>query len=210
MAQPFPYWELNDIDVSQTNNPARKLYFMVRVDGVDTATSIWAHGADPRTYFPQQDVPSGVATDDLDAVDARIEIVWPHRRRGQSALRGRRHPRQYRGRTLQTRHPPFGAGGLASRPGSCSTAPWDQEVSRALSRTPSGPHPSIRRDHLSGMGIPQRVVAHATDPTAKLYLWANVTGTTTYPTIWAHGADPAHSSRPKTNRSRAVFRKGVK
>ena len=76
--QPFPYWNLNDVDVSRAKDPTQKLYFMVRVEGVDTATSVWAHGADPRTYFPQPDVPSGTATDGLDAVDARIQIVWPH------------------------------------------------------------------------------------------------------------------------------------
>ena len=76
--QPFPYWDTNDVDVSRAKDPSQKLYFMVRVEGVDTATSVWAHGADPRTYFPQPDVPSGIATDDLNAVDARIQIVWPH------------------------------------------------------------------------------------------------------------------------------------
>lgn len=187
--QPFPYWELNDIDVSQANDPARKLYFMVRVDGVDTATSIWVHGADPRTYFPQQDVPSGVATDDLDAVDARIEIVWPHDGAG--------NPRSVAdGTHANIAVALFKHGTRLSVPVGWQPAElvlygaWDQEVSRALSRTPvaltrqSGAitYPVWEFHNVS--------VARATDPTAKLYLWANVTGTTTYPTIWAHGADP--------------------
>ena len=76
--QPFPYWEVNDVDVSQVRDGTSKVYFMVQVEGVDTATSVWAHAADARTYFPEQLVPSGVATGSIDAVDARIQIVWPH------------------------------------------------------------------------------------------------------------------------------------
>jgi hypothetical protein len=81
--QPFPFWELNDIDVRLANDPKHRLYFMVQVVGVETATSIWAHGADARTFFPQQDVPSGSATGPIDAVDTRIQIVWPHDAAGQ-------------------------------------------------------------------------------------------------------------------------------
>jgi len=73
--QPFPYWEANDVDVSPGRDASAKVYFLVQVDGVDTATSIWAHAADARTFFPEQLVPSGLATGAIDAVDARIQIV---------------------------------------------------------------------------------------------------------------------------------------
>ncbi len=76
--RPFPFWDLNDIDVSRANEPQHTLYFMVRVDGADTRTSVWAHGADPRTFYPQPEVPSGIASGTVSAVDARIQIVWPH------------------------------------------------------------------------------------------------------------------------------------
>ncbi len=112
--QPFPYWNLNDVDVSGANDPSQKLYFMVRVAGVDTATSVWAHGADPRTYFPQPDVPSGTATDGLDAVDA----PYPDRL---AARRGRQSPVGTRGRAgqcpcrfLQAWDPTFGTRRLAA------------------------------------------------------------------------------------------------
>lgn len=187
--QPFPYWELNDIDVQEANDPAHKLYFMVRVEGVDTATSIWAHGADPRTYFPQQDVPSGVATEQINAVDARIQIVWPHDGAGnaRSVTDG-----AYANIAIAL----FKHGTRLSVPvgwqpaGLVLYGAWDQEVSRALSRTPvaltrqSG---AITYPVWEFHNIP---VARATDAASKLYLWASVTGTTTYPTIWAHGADP--------------------
>ena len=57
--QPFPFWTLNDVDVSRAADLQQRLYFMVRVEGVDTATSVWAHGADPRTYFPRRMYPVG-------------------------------------------------------------------------------------------------------------------------------------------------------
>lgn len=56
----FPTWEFNDIDVSAARDPLNKYYFRVTVDGVDCRGNVWAHGADARTYFPEQDVPSGV------------------------------------------------------------------------------------------------------------------------------------------------------
>ena len=60
----FPMWEFNDIDVSAARDPLNKYYFRVTVDGVDGRSNIWAHGADARTYFPEQDVPSGMGVCD--------------------------------------------------------------------------------------------------------------------------------------------------
>jgi len=54
----WPRWVFNDVDVSAARDPANKYYFAVRVQGVSTHTTIWAHGADPRTYFPQKDIPA--------------------------------------------------------------------------------------------------------------------------------------------------------
>lgn len=56
----FPSWEFNNVDVSAARDRLNKYYFRLTVDGVDTRSNIWAHGADARTYFPQQDVPTGV------------------------------------------------------------------------------------------------------------------------------------------------------
>ncbi len=54
----WPRWVFNDVDVSAARDPANKYYFAVRVEGLPTHTTIWAHGADPRTYFPQKDIPA--------------------------------------------------------------------------------------------------------------------------------------------------------
>ena len=194
--QPFPYWNLNDVDVSRANDPSQKLYFMARVEGVDTATSVWAHGADPRTYFPQPDVPSGTATEDLDAVDARIQIVWPHDDAG--------NPRSVReGALANVLVTFFKHGTRLSVPvdwqpaGLTLYGAWDQEVGKPLS---SEAVRSIRQAGAIGYpvwefnNIP---VARATTPAgaaeeagATLYLWVMADGgVQTYPNIWAHGAD---------------------
>ena len=86
--RPFPFWELNDVDVSKARDGDHKLYFMTQVAESQTATSVWAHAADARTYFPQQDVPSGIASGPIDAVDACIEIVWPHDAAGTESTAG--------------------------------------------------------------------------------------------------------------------------
>ncbi|MCL5107591.1 MAG: glycoside hydrolase family 5 protein [Chloroflexi bacterium] len=74
----FPAWDFNDVDVSAARDAHNKYYFRLSLDGLRYGSSIWSHGADARTYMPNQDTPSGVATAAPPAVDAKIEIVWPH------------------------------------------------------------------------------------------------------------------------------------
>jgi photosystem II stability/assembly factor-like uncharacterized protein len=193
--QPFPYWNLNDVDVSRANDPSQKLYFMVRVEGVDTATSVWAHGADPRTYFPQPDVPSGTATGDLEAVDARIQIVWPHDGTG--------NPRSVReGTQANILVTFFKHGTRLSVPvgwqpaGLTLYGAWDQEVGKLLSSeavVSTRQAGAIAYPVWEFNNIP---VDRATLPTdagegdsSTLYLWVLADGVQTYPNIWAHGAD---------------------
>ncbi len=78
----FPAWDFNDVDVSAARDPANKMTFFVTA-GADGETvrafhNVWVHAADARTLFPQPDTPSGTVAARPDAVDARIEIVWPH------------------------------------------------------------------------------------------------------------------------------------
>jgi hypothetical protein len=73
----FPSWAFNDIDVSPARDPAAKVFFRVSVDGTTASSNVWSHGADARTIFPQPDIPTG-ADGAPAAVDAKIQIVWPH------------------------------------------------------------------------------------------------------------------------------------
>lgn len=186
--QPFPYWEANDVDVSPAQDASAKVYFLVRVDGVDTATSVWAHAADARTFFPEQLVPSGLATGAIDAVDARIQIVWPHDAQGvqQSVSEA---PLANVMVTL------FKHGTRLSVPRNWRPADitlygaWNNEVARPLATT------AIAAARQSGAitypvwefnDVP---VDRAMDPANRLYLWVEVNDVQSYPTIWAHGLD---------------------
>ena len=59
----WPRWLFDDVDVAAAQDPRHRYYFAAEVDGVPTDTTIWAHGADARTFFPQRDIPvsSGAA-----------------------------------------------------------------------------------------------------------------------------------------------------
>lgn len=74
----YPIWDFNDVDVSQARDPLNKYFFRLGADGITSLGNIWGHGADGRTYFPDLDVPSGMAAVPPAVVDAKIEIVWPH------------------------------------------------------------------------------------------------------------------------------------
>jgi len=186
--RPFPFWELNDVDVSAARDPQSKLYFLVRVPGVETATSVWAHGADPRTYFPHQDTPAGLATGEPEAVEARIEIVWPH-----DGL-GREQPvdqADWANVTVAL----FEAGTNRSVPvdwepaGLTLYGAWNQGIARPLAT--EAEKRLVRRGAITFpvWDFNNIDVRAARNPLNKLYLWVEVTGVTTYPTIWAHGAD---------------------
>jgi photosystem II stability/assembly factor-like uncharacterized protein len=186
--QPFPYWELNDVDVSRATDPAHKLYFMVRVAGVETATSIWVHGADARTYFPYQDVPSGVASGAIDALDTRIQVVWPHDESGAArpvaeadfvnvAVALFKH-----GTRLSV--PPGW-----QPPGLTLYGAWNHEVGRPLSREATV---QVRRSGAITYPVwefDNIPVGRARHPANHLHLWVMVDGIETYPSFWTHGSD---------------------
>ena len=54
----WPRWIFNNVDVSAAKDPANKYFFAISVEGVTTHTTVWAHGADGRTYYPRPDVPA--------------------------------------------------------------------------------------------------------------------------------------------------------
>ena len=57
----YPTWQFNNVDVSAAKDPNNRIYFRVEVVGATSYSNVWTHGVDARTYFPKQDVPSGVA-----------------------------------------------------------------------------------------------------------------------------------------------------
>lgn len=186
--QPFPFWVLNDVDVSRANNPDNRLYFMVRAAGVNAASSIWAHAADARTFNPQPEAPSGAANGPLSELDARIQIVWPHDAAGAErsvteaplvnvslAL--------FKHGTRLSAPPGWAPAGLTL------WGAWNGEIGKPLAR-----EAAVLLRRAGAITYPTWEfndvhVARSADPAARLYLWATVDDAETYPTIWAHGAD---------------------
>ncbi|HOG45479.1 MAG TPA: PKD domain-containing protein [Anaerolineae bacterium] len=52
----YPVWDFDNVDVAAAQDPAHKLTFTLTVDGVETYSTAWVHGADARTIFPVWDV----------------------------------------------------------------------------------------------------------------------------------------------------------
>jgi hypothetical protein len=188
--QPFAYWDANDVDVSAARSEGAKIYFLIKVDGVDTATSVWAHAGDARTFFPEQLVPSGIATGAVDEVDAHIQIVWPHDEMGNARdvkdasfanVAVTLFKRSTRLSVPLNWRPPAGDVRLIGA--------WNSEVSRAVNIDP------IVTKRQSGVitypvwefnDVP---VDRARSGIDRLYLWTAVDGVRTHPTVWAHGVD---------------------
>ncbi len=80
----FPSVEFNDIPANLQADPLTKFRLVSYGNVSSTATSfsgnVWAHAADPRTFYPNPVIPVGFASSPTPAagLDARIQIVWPH------------------------------------------------------------------------------------------------------------------------------------
>jgi hypothetical protein len=74
----FPSLEFNNIPANLAAEPTAKFRFLC-------GSSIWAHAADPRTFYPHPLVPTGYCESLSGSLDPRIQIVWPHDEHGQFA-----------------------------------------------------------------------------------------------------------------------------
>ncbi len=178
----YPVWDFNGVDVSAARDPKNKYYFWVTIDGQRTNTSIWSHGSDARTYFPQQDVPTAVLTTDPTAVDAKIEIVYPHDNQpvSQASLANV-------GVEL------FSHGTLQSVPADFSRA---VRLFRAIDNGPLQEVATGDRVMKTSNGITYPTwqfndvdVSAARDPNHRIYFWVDVPGVPSYSNVWTHGVD---------------------
>jgi len=178
-----PSWEFNDVDVSAARDPVNKYYFRIAVEGApDTSGNVWSHGEDARTYFPKQDVPSGVADSLPPEVDAKIEIVWPH-----DNLPVSKAAQANVGVFL------FEHGTLRSVPAS-----WNPTVRlwASLNNNPAQAIAVGRKEMkaIDGKTFPvwnfdNVDVSAATDPNNKLYFRVTVDGVSGRSNIWSHAVD---------------------
>lgn len=180
----FPAWEFNDVDVSAARDAKNKLFFFVTVDGMGANSNVWVHGADPRTNFPQQDVPTAVGSWSQE-VDARVEIVYPFEDAPVSRARlanvgsdifqhgqlvsvdSSRNPYVYLLRSVNTNVPVFAA-----------------SAERLISATTGMTYP---RWVFNQVDVSE--AAAAASPGNVILFRTLVDGVTTFPNVWSHGSD---------------------
>lgn len=192
----FPVWDFTDVDVSVARDSSHKISLFVTTSAVPVAHNIWTHAADARTNLPYPQLPTGLADDAPRAVDALIQIVWPHGSAPvDQAEKANITAVLFRYNTTEAFAPDLG---------------WQPTVRLYSSQnTDVGP--------LEGQGLigtPRSVteggltylvwdfndvdVSAAQDPANTLYFWVRVDELTTYPNIWAHGAD-ARTTFPRAD-----------
>ncbi len=186
----FPAWDFNDVDVSAARDAANKLTFFVTVDGVNTLHNVWVHAADARTIFPQPDTPSGAVTRQPDAVDARIEVVWPHDDLPVDKARlANITGYMFESGTKQAISPDLGWLPVVRLHQSRNA---DTETTQSATAPPIGVSRVITGENgvsFLAWDFDNVDVSAAQDSLNKLYFWFDVDGTRTFPNIWAHGAN---------------------
>lgn len=184
----FPVWDFNDIDVSAARDPTNKLFFFVTVDGVRTLPNVWAHAADGRTIFPQQDVPSGTVRRRPAVVDARIEIVWPHDGLPlDQATQANITAFLFSQGTLRAFAPDV-AWSPTVRLHWASNNEAEQGSGSGLIGVPRIATTAVGLRFLA-WDFNDVDISATRDPFNKLYFWVSVDGVPAYSNIWAHGVD---------------------
>lgn len=183
----FPVWDFNDIDVADARDPTNKLTFFVTVDGVTVLTNIWAHAADARTIFPQTDVPADVTREAPAAVDARLQIVWPHDNLPLAeATRANITAYLFVAGTLQALAPETPWRPTVRLHWSVNSEP--ERVGSTLIGQPRAVTTSTGIQFLA-WDFNDVDISAAQDPLNRIYFWVTVDDVTTYSNVWAHGTD---------------------
>jgi len=186
----FPAWDFNDVDVSAARDPANKVTFFATVDGVKTLHNVWVHAADARTIFPQPDVPAGVVNRRPEAVDAKIEVVWPHDDLPVD-----------KAKLANITGYLFKSGTKQAIPSDLKWSPTlrlhqstnaDTETTEVYSTAPIGVSRVITSENgvsFLAWDFDNVDVSAAQDSLNKIYFWLSGDDTLTYPNVWAHGAN---------------------
>ncbi|MHB0878738.1 MAG: hypothetical protein ACYC5O_22085 [Anaerolineae bacterium] len=176
-------WHFNDVDVRIARDPLNRLYFFLRAPGdYQFRTNVWSHAADARTFFPNQKPVAGVEPQPPMAVDAVVQIVWPHDNLPVAEATA------------------VNVSASLFAPGTSSSVPADWNPVVVLYRSlnngigepvATGVKRLVTDDSLiyPAWDFNDVDVVAARDPLNKYYFRIEVEGIETHSTIWAHGAD---------------------
>ena len=186
----FPQWVFNNIDVSAARDPNNKIFFFVTVnrEPFGTNSNVWVHGADPRTIFPFQDVPTAVVPwpDPFSQLDTKIEIVFPNAPQVSQATRANIGTDIFRLFTLQSvdfARNPFV---FLIRANNADVATFGAANDQRITATTGGvAHPRWVHNNVD--------VSFATTGTPpNLILFRSLIGDPafeSFPNVWSHGSD---------------------
>ncbi len=182
-----PVWDFNDVDVSAARDARNKLYFTVRVEGFPHRSNVWVHGADARTFMPDQYQPEseGIVRAGAwpAAIDARIQILWPH---GNAAVSEAR---------LANLSADLFAHGTRQRLLVQTADAWQPAIwlVRAVNNDPgervARGAPRWQDATAGRWDFNDIDVSPARDPGSKLHFWVEVDGLSAYANFWTHGVD---------------------
>jgi hypothetical protein len=72
-----PVWEFDNVDVGAAREAGNQYHFFLTVDGEPVASNFWTHGGQTPPSYPLALAPLKTAWP-ASAIDARIQVVWPH------------------------------------------------------------------------------------------------------------------------------------
>jgi len=203
----FPVWTFNDVPISPGPGSIYvthvATYFFADVPGYDVRSNVWGHGADPRTFAPNQIAATNVASTPGTPVDSIIEIVYPHDRQG--ALQPVTQAPLANVSVTLFSHPICATtNGSNPKPPCYQAEPFNFSPAPQLLK-------SLNTGYLDLVGQPANEVqsinsslnlayprydfndvnvAAASDSLNKYYFAVRLPGVESHTTIWAHGADP--------------------
>jgi len=179
-------WVFNNVDVSPAMDPANKVFFFIEVENIFSSSNTWSHAADPRTFFPLQDVPTGVGPAG-GSLDAKVEIVFPHDANGAptDVVDGTLvniGVDLFNAGTLQSVLADFSAPVRLLRSANNDVAEFVPGVGQRITVVTGGvSHPRWVFNNVS--------VLAATRPPNNYTFRAFVEGVTFFPNVWVHGAE---------------------
>lgn len=175
------------MNVGEARDPANRILFYATVDGIASRHNVWVHAADARTVYPRPDVPPGVTGQRPEAVEARLQILWPH-----EGL-----PPDQAGLANLTAYLFDAQTGRALAP----DIGWSPEVrlhwslNNEADRDRASSASGQARSMAGGNGLSFLVwdfndidISPAHNSLNRLHFWVTVDGIITYSNIWTHGA----------------------
>lgn len=186
----FPSLEFNTVPADIASNPTlNRYYFLLGFEG-----NVWVDAADARTYLPDPVKPAGFSEEaEPDAVDTRIQIVYPHDRDGNFVSVA--NARLVNVAVDIFEHGTLNSVGMDYDGGPVVLYLAEANYPMAPAQADAGSSTIVATAHLEPYKIgdteyPRWVFNNVkVEPGKQYHYLVKVHGVTTYPTLWTHASD---------------------